>query len=81
MAFDSWQEVIWMGGYGFYVWLSFGVSILAIAMLVMHGLLTRKKLARMAEQQQQRQQRLARRKQQERRHSTVGVNKADDSTS
>jgi len=45
MAFDSWQEVIWMGGYGFYVWLAFGVSILAIAILVVHGLLTRKKIS------------------------------------
>lgn len=65
MAFDSWQEAIWMGGYGFYVWLSFGVSLLAIGILVVHGLLTRKKLATMAVQQQQRKQRLARRQQQE----------------
>lgn len=66
MVFDSWQEAIWMGGYGFYVWLSFGVSLLAIALLVVHGLLTRKKLATMAVQAQQRKQRLARRQQQER---------------
>ena len=66
MAFDSWQEAIWMGGYGFYVWLSFGVSLLAIGVLVVHGLLKRKKLAAMAVQEQQRKQRLARRQQQER---------------
>ncbi|SFR44312.1 heme exporter protein D [Pseudidiomarina maritima] len=77
MAFDSWQEVIWMGGYGFYVWLAFGVSILAIAILVVHGLLTRKKLAQLAVKKQQQQQRIARRKQQERHRSMV----TNDSTS
>lgn len=69
MVFESWQAAIWMGGYGFYVWLSFGVSVLAIALLMVHALLTRRKLARMAIEQQQRQQRLARRKQQERTRS------------
>ncbi|RWU12891.1 heme exporter protein CcmD [Pseudidiomarina gelatinasegens] len=77
MAFNSWQEIIWMDGYGFYVWLSFGVSILAVGLLVVHGLLTRKTLARMAVQEQQRQQRLARRKQQERSRSKS----TNDSTS
>lgn len=74
MAFDSWQEAIWMGGYGFYVWLSFGVSLLAIGILVIHGLMTRKKLTAMAVQAQQRKQRLARRQHQERQvRSQEGV--------
>ncbi len=69
MAFASWHDVILMGGYGFYVWLAFGVSILALGLLVVHGVVTRKKLQKMALQQQHRQQRLARRKQQERSKS------------
>ncbi|MDT7525331.1 MULTISPECIES: heme exporter protein CcmD [Idiomarinaceae] len=66
MAFDSWYDFIDMGGYGFYVWLAYGVTLLALTILVMHGLRTRKQLQQQAVQQQQRQQRLARRKQQER---------------
>ena len=70
MAFDSWQEVVWMGGYGFYVWLAFGVTLLALAVLVLNGLFTRKKLVQLAQQQQQRKQRLARRQQQEKEQSS-----------
>ncbi|KFZ31404.1 hypothetical protein IDSA_01395 [Pseudidiomarina salinarum] len=66
MAFSSWTEVISMGGYGFYVWLSFGISLAALAALMVHGILTRRSLQQQSKQQQQRQQRLARRKQQER---------------
>lgn len=77
MAFDSWQELIWMGGYGWYVWLAYGMTFLAIALLTIHGLLTRKKLRQLAVKKQQQQQRIARRKQQERHRSKL----ADDSTS
>ncbi|MBY6063589.1 heme exporter protein CcmD [Pseudidiomarina sediminum] len=61
MQFDSWQAVIEMGGYGFYVWLSFGVSFLAIGVLAVQGLRARTKLERAFKQEQHRQQRLARR--------------------
>lgn len=63
MQFDSWQAFIEMGGYGFYVWLAFGVSFLAMSVLVVQGLRARSKLQREFTQEQQRQQRLARRKQ------------------
>lgn len=29
MAFDSWSAFVAMGGYGEYVWLAYGVSLLA----------------------------------------------------
>lgn len=36
MQFDNWQAFLQMGGYGFYVWASIGLSlfVLAIIMLV-----------------------------------------------
>ncbi|MDX1706664.1 heme exporter protein CcmD [Pseudidiomarina sp.] len=66
MSFSGWNEVINMGGYGFFVWLSFGVTLAALAALMIHGLITRRSLQQQSKLQQQRQQRLARRKQQER---------------
>jgi len=30
MQFDTWLNFIHMGGHGFYVWLSFGISILVL---------------------------------------------------
>ncbi|RUO61846.1 heme exporter protein CcmD [Pseudidiomarina insulisalsae] len=62
MQFDSWQAFINMGGYGFYVWLAFGVSFLALALVVVQGLQARRKLQQEFVKEQQRQQRLARRK-------------------
>ena len=32
MTWDSWQEFIAMGGYGLYVWGSFGAAALAIGL-------------------------------------------------
>ena len=37
MAFASFAEFIAMGGYGFYVWLSYGATVLALLALVWHG--------------------------------------------
>jgi len=34
MQFDSFSAFINMGGYGFYVWLSFGVSAVLLALLI-----------------------------------------------
>lgn len=34
MQFDSFTAFIDMGGYGFYVWLSYGIAALAIALLI-----------------------------------------------
>lgn len=34
MRFSSFSEFIAMGGYGFYVWLSFGLSFALLALLI-----------------------------------------------
>lgn len=34
MFFDSWSDFIAMGGYGFFVWLSYGISLAALALLI-----------------------------------------------
>lgn len=35
MQFDSISAFLDMGGYGFYVWLSYGTSVLAIGLLIL----------------------------------------------
>ena len=37
MQFESFADFIAMGGYGFYVWLSFGSGLLLIAALIWHS--------------------------------------------
>jgi heme exporter protein D len=44
MQFDSWADFWAMGGYAFYVWLSFVISFLALALLLLDSSLTKQKL-------------------------------------
>lgn len=37
MFFQSWSDFFNMGGYGFYVWLSYGISLLAILALILNS--------------------------------------------
>ena len=54
MKFDSWSAFWAVGGYGFYVWLSFGMTILALVALVISTMTTRKSLLRAVKQKQAR---------------------------
>lgn len=44
MEFESFAEFLNMGGYAFYVWLSFGVSFFALFALLASSLRTQKKI-------------------------------------
>jgi len=44
MQFNSFSDFIAMGGYGFYVWLSVGVSIAALVLLVISTQMEKKRL-------------------------------------
>lgn len=44
MQFDSWSEFVAMGGYGFFVWLAFGVSVLAMALILIDSVRQRRVL-------------------------------------
>ncbi|HAU92191.1 MAG: heme exporter protein CcmD [Pseudomonadota bacterium] len=59
MQFDSLQDFLAMGGYALYVWLSFGVSLLALVWVVIDSAGTHKKLLRNAREEQARQARIA----------------------
>ncbi|MFT5634973.1 MAG: heme exporter protein D [Cognaticolwellia sp.] len=58
MQFDSISAFLDMGGYGFYVWLSYGVSIIALALLVFSSLNSHKKIKQQIAQRIKREAKL-----------------------
>lgn len=58
MQFDSFSAFLDMGGYGFFVWLSYGVSITALALLVFSSLSSHKKIKQQIVQRQKREAKL-----------------------
>lgn len=46
MVFSSLQDALHMGGHGFYVWLSYGVVLVALVALVLIPLMARRRLLR-----------------------------------
>lgn len=58
MHFDSWQEFWAMGGYGLFVWLAFGVSILALLILSVDSLLAKRSLLARVQSEVARKQRI-----------------------
>ncbi|WP_018693190.1 heme exporter protein CcmD [Algicola sagamiensis] len=44
MAFDSFEAFIQMGGYGFYVWLSYGSTALIMVGLIGQSIFSRRRL-------------------------------------
>jgi heme exporter protein D len=58
MQFDSISAFFDMGGYGFYVWLSYGVSIAALALLVFSSINSHKKIKQQIIQRQKREAKL-----------------------
>ena len=58
MQFDSFSAFLAMGGYGFYVWLSYGVSALLLIILVMASMSQKKSVIDHIRARQNREQKL-----------------------
>ena len=58
MAFNSISEFFAMGGYGFYVWLSYGITLLSLIILVITSMAKKKKILKSVEQRLSREQRI-----------------------
>lgn len=58
MFFQSWSDFINMGGYGFYVWLSYGISFVAMIILAIQSVKGRKTVLKEVLREQQREARL-----------------------
>ena len=57
-AFASWSEFFAMGGYAFYVWLAVALSIIPLAVLVIHTVTQHRAILRDVSRQRAREARL-----------------------
>ena len=58
MFFQSWSDFINMGGYGFYVWRSYGISLVALVILAVQSKRARQAVLRNVLRETQREVRL-----------------------
>ena len=58
MFFQSWSDLLNMCVYGFYVWLSYGLSVLLIMALVIQSLMGKSAVLKSVKYEQQREARL-----------------------
>lgn len=65
MAFASFSDFLAMGGYGFFVWLSYGISALAIVLYIVFVRAQSKKIITDMYAQQAREARIAKAKAEE----------------
>ncbi|MDP8101568.1 heme exporter protein CcmD [Phocoenobacter atlanticus] len=57
MFFQSWSDFFNMGGYGFYIWLAYGISFVALLGLAIQGMMSKKSLIKEIQREQQRKKR------------------------
>ncbi|HEY7866096.1 MAG TPA: heme exporter protein CcmD [Psychromonas sp.] len=65
MAFNSLADFFAMGGYGFYVWLAYGISFLGLLVLIINTLIKRKKILKAVNQRIAREERIKKAKNRE----------------
>lgn len=58
MFFQTWNDFFNMGGYGFYVWLSYGISLVAIVALIIQTIKQHKTVLQSVLREAQREVRL-----------------------
>lgn len=58
MFFQTWNDFFNMGGYGFYVWLSYGISLMAIVALIVQTVKQHKTVLQSVLREAQREVRL-----------------------
>ena len=58
MQFDSFSAFIDMGGYGFYVWLSYGVAVTLLLILILSSVTGHKQVIKNIAQNKQREDKL-----------------------
>ena len=58
MFFQSWSDFLNMGGYGFYVWLSYGISLVAMLLLAINSYQGKNAILRDVKREQAREERL-----------------------
>ena len=69
MQFDSFSAFLSMGKYGFYVWLSYGITFLLLSLLVYSSLKRHKNVIKNIAQRQQRDDKLRQAREQRKQKS------------
>lgn len=77
MQFESFSAFLDMGGYGFYVWLSFGVSTALILVLIFNSILAHKQVINSIAIRQQRDNKL---RQLRKQRNDTNTNKTKEAT-
>lgn len=67
MQFDSFSAFIDMGGYGFYVWLSYGVATALLLILIFSSITGHKQVIKSIAQRKQREDKLRQVRQQQKK--------------
>jgi heme exporter protein D len=57
--FQTWQEFFNMGGYGFYVWLCYAITVVALIILAFSSFAEKNQILKWVAKEQQRQQRVS----------------------
>ena len=78
MQFDSFSAFLAMGGYGFYVWLSFGVSTVLILALIFSSTRGHKQIIKNIALRQQREAKLRQMRKQKSRPSNIQSNPSNE---
>lgn len=58
MHFPSFSALLQMGGYAFYVWLAYGITLAAMLCLILSTFFTKKKIYREIQKKRSREQRM-----------------------
>ncbi|NQY87996.1 MAG: heme exporter protein CcmD [Colwellia sp.] len=70
MQFDSFSAFIDMGGYGFYVWLSYGVATILLLILILSSVTSHKQVIKSIAQHKQREDKLRQARKQRQQQDT-----------
>ena len=78
MQFDSFSAFLSMGGYGFYVWLSFGVSTALILALIFNSTMGHKQIIKNIALRQQREAKLRQVRKQNKQSTNINSNPSNE---
>lgn len=81
MQFDSFSAFLNMGGYGFYVWLSFGVSTALILALIFNSIMGHKQVIKNIALRQQREAKLRQVRKQNKQSTNIHSNPSNEVSS
>jgi len=70
MQFDSFSAFIDMGGYGFYVWLSYSVATILLLILILSSVTSHKQVIKSIAQRKQREDKLRQARKQRQQQDT-----------